>query len=148
MPGDLISVDEARDRVLATVRALGAEAVEVEGALGRVLAEDVVSDLVLPPFDSSAMDGFALVAGDSAELPVVGESQAGQPFAGTLGAGQAVRISTGAVIPAGADAVVPIERVEERDGSIRAPDTKPGAHVRRAGEDLQRGDRVIVAGAE
>src|SRR3954452_590397 len=112
MARQLISVDEARARVLAGVRALPAEAVAVGDALGRVLAEDLVADLVLPPFDSSAMDGFAVVAGPAGQLPVVGESQAGAPFEGELGSGQAVRISTGAVIPAGADAVVPIERVE------------------------------------
>src|SRR4051794_27289982 len=99
MPGDLISVDEARSRVLAAVRALPPEAVAAADALGRVLAEDVVSDLDLPPFASSAMDGFALVAGPAAELPVVGESQAGRPFEGRLQAGEAVRISTGAVVP-------------------------------------------------
>src|SRR5436190_19248434 len=112
MPGALITVDEARDRVLAAVRPLAGERVPVEEALGRVLAEDVVAGLDLPPFDSSAMDGFALVAGPAASLPVVGESQAGRPFEGELQAGQALRISTGAVVPRGADAVVPIERVQ------------------------------------
>src|SRR5712691_11131993 len=107
MPGPLISVDEARSIVLGTVRPLAAEDAATAGSLGRVLADDVVSDLELPPFDSSAMDGFALVAGPSAELPIVGESQAGRPFDGDLEPGHAVRISTGAVIPAGADAVVP-----------------------------------------
>src|SRR4051794_16190982 len=108
----LTSVDEARTCVLAAVRPLPVEAVPVGDALGRVLAEDVVADLVLPPFDSSAMDGFAVVAGGAAEVPIVGESQAGAPFGGELHPGEAVRISTGAVIPVGADAVVPIERVE------------------------------------
>jgi molybdopterin molybdotransferase len=157
MPGQLLSVDEARSRVLAAVRPLGHERVAVDDALGRVLAEDVVAGLDLPPFDSSAMDGFALVAGDGGELPVVGESQAGAPWDGELQAGHAVRISTGAVIPAGADAVVPIERVEllgadaggGADGArIRVPETSPGAHIRRAGEDLHRGDVVLRAGAE
>src|SRR3954454_3008766 len=136
MPGDLITVDEARTRVLAAVRPLAGERVAVDDALGRVLAEDVVAELDLPPFDSSAMDGFALVSGDGGELPVVGESQAGSPFEGELQPGQAVRISTGAVIPAGADAVVPIERVEVDGDRIRVPAASPGAHIRRAGEDL------------
>ena len=155
MPGQLLSVDEARSRVLAAVRPLGPERVPLDDALGRVLAEDVVAGLDLPPFDSSAMDGFALVAGDAGELPVVGESQAGAPFDGELRPGQAVRISTGAVIPAGADTVVPIERVEVlgADGGggairIRVPGASPGAHIRRAGEDLHRGDVVLRAGAE
>jgi molybdopterin molybdotransferase len=156
MPGDLISVNEARDGVLAALRPLEAERVPIDDALGRVLAEDVVSDVDLPPFDSSAMDGYAVVAGSGGELPVVGESQAGRPFEGEIHAGVAARISTGAVIPAGADAVVPIERVQMLDDAdaggaarrIRVPDVRPGAHVRRAGEDLERGDLVIRAGTE
>jgi molybdopterin molybdotransferase len=113
-----------------------------------VLAEDVVSELDLPPFDSSAMDGYALVAGPGGELPVVGESQAGRPFDRRLEPGQAVRISTGAVVPAGADAVVPIERAETAGDRIRVPATEPGAHIRRAGEDVHRGDIVMRAGTE
>jgi molybdopterin molybdotransferase len=134
--------------VLAAVRALGPERVALDAALGRVLAEDVVSGMTLPPFDSSAMDGFALVAGPGGELPVVGESQAGRPFGGRVEAGQAVRISTGAVMPDGADAVVPIERVEVGGDRVRVPESRPGAHVRRAGEDLHEGDLVLRAGVE
>jgi molybdopterin molybdotransferase len=78
----------------------------------------------------------------------VGESQAGRPFEGQVEAGQAVRISTGAVIPAGADAVVPVERVELDGDRVRVPATEPGAHVRRSGEDLRRGDVVIGSGTE
>src|SRR5436190_16386078 len=148
MPGALITVDEARDRVLAAVRPLAGERVPVEQALGRVLAEELVADLDLPPFDSSAMDGFALVAGPECELPVVGESQAGAPFDGVLQAGQAVRTSTGAVIPEGADTVVPVERVEVDGDRVRVPATQAGAHVRGAGEDLHRGDVVLRAGSE
>src|SRR3954463_9678315 len=147
MPGDLISVDEARARVLAAVRPLAAERVRAGAALGRVLAGDVVSGFAIPPFDSSAMDGFALIAGPPAELPVVGESKAGRPYDGELQRGQAVRISTGAVIPAGADAVVPIERVDDGGGSVRVPDVAPGANVRRAGGDVRAGALVIPAGA-
>jgi molybdopterin molybdotransferase len=148
VPGDLISVDEARARVLSTVHPLASEQVRATDALGRVLAEDVVSDLELPPFDSSAMDGFALVAGAAAELPVIGESQAGAPFDGTLKRGEAIRISTGAVVPAGADAVVPIERVDVDGERIRVPETNPGANIRGAGEDVRSGDLVIRAGSE
>ena len=148
MPARLISVDEARSRVLATVRALGSESAPAAEALGRVLAEDVVADLTLPPFDSSAMDGFAVVAGDAGDLPIVGESQAGAPFDGTLAAGQAVRISTGAVIPRGASAVVPIERVEVDGERVRVPATEVGAHIRGAGEDVNPGDVVLTAGSE
>ena len=148
MAGSLLSVDEARSRVLAAVRPLGSERVAVDDSLGRVLAEDVVSELTLPPFDSSAMDGFAVIAGPGGELPVVGESQAGRPFEGELHAGEAVRISTGAVMPRGADAVVPVERVELNGDRVRVPGTQAGAHVRRAGEDLLEGATVLHAGTE
>jgi len=117
-------------------------------ALGRVLAEDVAAELDLPPFRSSAMDGFALVAGPAAELPVVGESRAGRPYEGIVEPGGAVQISTGAVVPDGADAVVPIERVEVADGRVRVPDTKPGANVREAGEDVRAGRLVLRAGTQ
>jgi molybdopterin molybdotransferase len=148
MPGSLISVEEARARILATVRPLAPEPVPAEDALGRVLAEDVVSELELPPFDSSAMDGFAVVAGPAAELTIVGESQAGLPFDGELRPGEAVRISTGAVIPRGASAVVPIERVSLTQAGVRVPDSRSGANVRRAGDDVHEGDVVIGAGTE
>ena len=147
---DLISIAEARSRVLAAVRPLPAEDVPLDAALGRVLAEDAHSEGDLPPFASSAMDGYALVAGPGGELPVVGESRAGSPATEPLRAGEAVRISTGAAVPEGANAVVPIERAEVlADGSrVRVPDTEPGAHIRRAGEDMPAGQSVIAAGTE
>jgi molybdopterin molybdotransferase len=157
MPGVLTTVEEARASVLATVRPLGSERVPAADALGRVLAEDVASELELPPFDSSAMDGYALDAnapsGGGGELPVVGESRAGAPFGGRIEPGQAVRISTGAVMPEGANAVVPIEHVEivaadQYAEIIRIPATQAGAHVRRAGEDVHRGELVLSAGTE
>ncbi|MEA2497471.1 MAG: molybdopterin molybdotransferase [Thermoleophilaceae bacterium] len=148
MPADLISVDEARSRVLAAVRPLPAESVPVADVLGRLLADDVVSDLELPPFDSSAMDGFAVVAGAGGELPVVGESRAGRPFGDRMQAGQAVRISTGATVPGGADAVVPVERVEDLGERVRVPDTTAGAHIRRSGEDVRHGETLMHAGSE
>ncbi|HEX8066731.1 MAG TPA: molybdopterin molybdotransferase MoeA [Thermoleophilaceae bacterium] len=116
MTAGLISVAEARERVLAAVRPLAAEAVPIGEALGRVLAEEVAAAEDLPPFDASAMDGYAVVAGEAAELDVVDESRAGAPAERTLGAGEAIRISTGARMPAGADAVVPVERVREPGG--------------------------------
>src|SRR4051795_9501293 len=120
---DLISIAEARERVLAAVRPLPAEDVPIYSALGRVLAEEGRSGGDRPPFDSSAMDGYAVVAGPAGELPVVGESRAGRPAERPLAAGEAFRISTGATIPAGADAVVPVERVELDDGRVRVPET-------------------------
>ena len=107
---DLITIDEARRRVLEAVTRLGDEPVALPNALGRVLAEEVSSPLAVPPFDSAAMDGFAVVASGAGELDVVGEARAGHPFSGGVAPGQAVRISTGAVLPEGADAVVPLER--------------------------------------
>src|SRR3954470_13820649 len=146
---DLISIAEARERVLAAVRPLPAEDVPLDAALGRVLAEEVRSEADLPPFDSSAMDGFAVVAGPAGELPVVGESRAGRPAERPLSAGEAMRISTGAAVPEGADAVVPVERVETgTDGRVLVPETQPGAHIRRAGEDVREGAPVIAAGTE
>jgi molybdopterin molybdotransferase len=150
MPGmpDLISIAEARERVLAAARPLPAEDVPLDQALGRVLAENARAEENLPPFDSSAMDGYALKAGPAGELPVVGESRAGTPSERPLTAGEAMRISTGAAVPEGADAVVPVERVEVGDGVVRVPETHPGDHIRRAGEDAREGEPVIAAGTE
>ena len=125
---------------------LEAELVPLADALGRVLAEDVHSGAALPPFDSSAMDGFAVVAGPEAELPVVGESRAGHPAERALRPGEAMTISTGAAMPEGADAVVPVEQTEAGNGAVRLPASAAGAHVRRAGEDVRAGVRVIEAG--
>ena len=144
---ELISTAEARGRVLEAVRPLEAEAVLLGHALGRVLAEDVVSAVSVPPFDSSAMDGYAIVSGSGGEVRVVDESRAGHPSSRAVAAGTAVRISTGAPVPRGADAVVPVERVEPgADGTVRVPETRSGANVRRAGEDVRPGDLVIAAG--
>ena len=143
----LIEIDEARRRVLAAVQPPGPETVPLASALGRVLAEDLESGLDLPPFVSSAMDGWAVAAGPAAELPVVGESRAGRPFDGGLESGAAVRISTGAEVPTGADAVVPVERSEELEGRIvRLPESLPGENVRGAGEDVRAGDVVLRTG--
>jgi molybdopterin molybdotransferase len=146
---DLISIAEARERVLDAVRPLPAEDVPIDAALGRVLAGEVRSAGDVPPFDSSAMDGYAVVAGAAGELPVVGESRAGLPAERALEPGEAMRISTGAAVPEGATAVVPVERVEAaEDGRVRVPETRPGDHIRRAGEDVRAGDPVIAAGTE
>ena len=134
--------------MLAAVRPLEAEKVMLADALGRVLAEDVRSPLDVPPFDSSAMDGYALVAGAGGELPVLGEARAGHPAAERVEPGSAMKISTGAAMPGGADAVVPVERTETTDVGVRVPEVKPGANVRRAGEDVRRGDLVLSAGTE
>jgi molybdopterin molybdotransferase len=153
----LISIDEARARVLAAVRPLSAEEVCLDAAAGRILAEDVTSAFDVPPFAGSAMDGYALAAGPEAELEVIGESRAGRPADVAVRAGTAIRISTGAALPEGADAVVPLERATVLDrvppgdpkqdsGRVRVPATTPGEHVRRAGEDVRAGSVVLSAG--
>ena len=146
MTADLIDIATARGLVLGAVRPLGAETVPLDEALGRVLAEDVASRGSRPPFDASAMDGYAVVAGPAGELKLVGESRAGRPAERALAPGEAVAISTGATIPDGADAVVPLEWTERRDGTIVVPETRPGANVRRAGEDIRPGEVVLSAG--
>ena len=154
MPGDarenvgVIPVDEARARVLAAVRALQAEPVPIPDAVGRVLAEDVRAGSDVPPFANSAMDGFAVLAGPAGrELRVVDESRAGRPAARSLAEGEAIRISTGAAVPAGATAVVPVEQVAERDGVVVPQrDVRPHANIRDAGEDLAAGAVVVGRG--
>jgi len=147
MAPDLIPIAAARERVLEAVSPLPTEQVPLADALGRVIAEDVTSAQDLPPFDSSAMDGYAVVAGEGAELELVGESRAGHPAQRALAPGQAIAISTGAQIPEGADAVVPVEQVELRDGRVTVPGVRPGNHVRHAGEDMRAGELVVPAGA-
>ena len=142
----LISIEEARRLVLEAVRMLGSERVALADAHGRVLAEDLTSAVDVPPFDSSAMDGFALVAGPARELDVEGESRAGHPFEGELEPGTAVRISTGAALPAAATAVIPVEQTSESDGRVTVEETAAGANIRRAGEDLRAGDVVLGRG--
>jgi molybdopterin molybdotransferase len=145
---ELIPIAEARRRVLEAVRPLPSEAVPVERLDGRVLAEEVESGVDVPPFDNSAMDGFAVVSGPASRLRVVGESRAGAPSPVTVERGSAVRISTGAQVPEGADAVIPVERTASSDGTVEVPDVTPGANVRRAGEDVRFGQTVLPAGAE
>ena len=146
MPAELIDIAEARARVLAVTAPGPTEEVEVAHAHERVLAEDVAAEGPSPPFDASAMDGYAVVAGPGGELPVVGESRAGLPARHPLSPGQAIRISTGAAVPAGADSVIPVERVEEREGTVVVPGWEPGRNIRRAGEDMRTGAVVLRAG--
>lgn len=144
----MISIEEARERVLAAVRPLGSERVSVADALGRVVTADVVSELDVPPFDPSAMDGFAVPPEADGDLEIVGESRAGAPWPGELAPGTAVRISTGAPVPEGTGAVVPVERAEEDGGRVRVPVLAAGANVRRRGEDVAAGDLLVGPGTE
>jgi molybdopterin molybdotransferase len=143
---DLLSIDAARERVLEAVTPLPDEPVPIDRLVGRALAADARSAVDVPPFDSSAMDGYAVLAGPGAELRLVDESRAGHPASATVEQGTAVSISTGAQVPAGADAVIPVERTEGRDGAVAVPDVEPGANIRPAGEVVRAGDVVLPAG--
>ena len=143
----LLAIGEALDLVLARVRPLAGESVPLASASGRVLAEPTAALVDLPPFDSSAMDGYAVRARDTpGSLAVTGHSAAGSPFTGMLGVGQAVGISTGAEVPRGADAVVPVELVRESGDRIDADEVASGAHVRRRGGDVSSGELVVEGG--
>jgi molybdopterin molybdotransferase len=144
----LLTLEQAQALVLARAQALTAEQVAVGEAAGRVTAESVRALVDLPPFASSAMDGFAIRAVDlPATLPVVARIAAGRPAERALEAGEAMEISTGGVVPAGADSVIPLEYVVERDNAIDVREAvQPGAHVRPRGGDLAAGDVVVAAG--
>jgi len=134
--------------VLERTPVLGVEEVHVGRAAGRVLAEDIVAANPLPPFPSSAVDGYAVRAADAGKtLTVAGESAAGRPFEGALGAGAAARILTGGVVPEGADCVVMVEdvRVSGEHVTVPAPLTA-GANFHRIGADLAPGDVILRAG--
>jgi molybdopterin molybdotransferase len=147
-PDGLRSIDDAQALIAAHVTPLEAETVALVEAHGRFVAEDVHAAIDLPPFSSSAMDGYALRAADApGRLTVVGESAAGSPFGGELGPGEAIVISTGAVVPATADAVVPVERVSRRGDMVEVGAAVPvGDFVRGPGSDVERGARVLAAG--
>ena len=147
---DLLSIDEALARVLERIHPLPAEIVPLEEAAGRVLAEPARAAVDLPPFPSSAMDGFAVRAADTpATLRVVGHVAAGRPASRALEPGEAMAIATGGVVPDGADAVVPIEYVVDHDNDVEIPDAVGvGANVRPRGGDARAGDTVVEAGVE
>jgi molybdopterin molybdotransferase len=144
----LLTVDGALAAILEHVVALPTEAVRVEASLGRVVREPVISRTGLPPFASSAMDGFALRASDTpGELPVAFRVAAGSPSADSLPPGAAAGVATGGVIPDGADAVVPVEDVVNIGERIEVPDAiAVGRNVRPRGGDVVAGDVVLTPG--
>ena len=149
MPAPLISINDAQRLVLDAVAPLGTETVALDDALGRVLAQDVTAADNVPPFPCSAMDGYAVIAGEAGRtLAIVGEARAGAPSSHRLADGEAIRISTGAAVPAGATAVIPQEQVvADGGGSIEtAAAIPPGEHVRGAGEDMRAGTVVLTGG--
>ncbi len=152
----MINADEAKKIILQDVPLCSAEAIPLDEALARTVAEDIRAPISLPPFDNAAMDGFAVRSGDLSgpfslspvSLYIAGVLAAGDaPVVKLLTAGEAIRIMTGAPLPAGADAVVPIEDVEVRGGQVGFQSPVPaGQHVRRAGEDIRQGNVAVVAG--
>ena len=147
----LIAVDQAITQVLGETPVLPDETVAIEDALHRVLAGELVAAGDVPPFPCSAMDGYALRAGPAdRRLQIVGESRAGAPSERVLADGEAIRVSTGAAIPAGATAVIPQEDVDlDGDGAaaiVTRQDSPTGAHIRGAGEDMRDGTAVLPAG--
>jgi molybdopterin molybdotransferase len=144
----LLTFEEALREILSRVLPLSGELVPLSVAPGRVLAEAARSAIDLPPFASSAMDGFAVRADDTpGRLPVVERIAAGRPATRGLAAGEAMAIATGGVVPGGADAVVPIEHVVEDGDAIEvASRLERGSHVRPRGGDLAAGDLVVGAG--
>jgi molybdopterin molybdotransferase len=143
----LLTLQEAQERVLERARPLPAELVPVAEAGGRVTAEDVRARVDLPSFASSAMDGFAVRTADlPGTLRIAGESAAGHPYEGRVEVGCAVAISTGAVVPEGADAVVPIEHVVKTENSVEVSrEAASGAHLRPRGGDIAAGHVAVPA---
>jgi molybdopterin molybdotransferase len=144
----LLSLDDAIATVLARVKPLPSEQIALEEALGRVLAEPGRAQVDLPPFASSAMDGFALRSVDApGTLRVVARIAAGRPAGAELRAGEAMGIATGGVVPDGADAVAPIEAVVEHGNSVEIPTAvAEGANVRPQGQDVAEGEVVVPEG--
>ena len=145
-------VEDALADLLEGVGALtGTESVPLRLAAGRVLARDVIALRTQPDFDASAMDGYALRAEDAADgrlLTLIGEAQAGRAFEGTVGSGQAVRIFTGAPVPAGADTVLIQENAERVEGDVRATVVpSKGANIRPLGNDFSAGETLVSAGS-
>jgi molybdopterin molybdotransferase len=146
----LLSVAEALLRVTDGLQPLEAEREALDQAMGRVLAEDLAATLTQPPFDASAMDGYAVRAQDVAVLPaklkLVGQSAAGAGFRGRVGHGEAARIFTGAPVPQGADAIVIQEDADEASGAVTVKNGPAGRHIRPRGQDFKRGEVLLKAG--
>ncbi|MBI1819311.1 MAG: molybdopterin molybdotransferase MoeA [Nitrospirae bacterium] len=152
----MVSVDEALQIVLGQTRRMGKERVPIQDVFGRVLAEEIISRREHPPWDNSAMDGYAVCREDIREatpenpatLNVVGELQAGKMPFRPVGRGEAIQIMTGAPIPPGADAVVRVENTGRAGDQVKVfKPCEKGEHIRLKGEDVKAGDQIIPAGA-
>lgn len=148
----MISVNEARNRILKGLKPVSPEMVALNQAYKRVLAQPVCARLTVPPADVSAMDGYALRAADASEntiLQLIGEAPAGHPFSGQVGAGQTVRLFTGSVVPDGADAVLIQENTTVLAQGIKVNESvAAGKNIRRAGQDFAAGDQILPAGKQ
>ena len=146
----VIHQHEALGRILAHVRPLPSRPADLESAVGCFAADDIAATCSLPPFDNSAMDGYAIIANSAtagARLRVIGEQPAGHTRALAVGPGEAIRIFTGAPLPNGADAVVMQEDVEcKADEILLREDVQPGEFVRRRGGDVAAGQKIVGAG--
>jgi len=147
-----ISFYQARQQILDTVPILATEKVSLSDAAGRAIATDIVAEYSLPAFDNSAMDGYAVRVEDCSigkTLPVIGYLPAGETPSASVNPGTVMRIMTGAPIPSGADAVIPLENCLEGQDQITIQQTvKKGDHIRWCGEDIRPGDQVISSGEE
>jgi molybdopterin molybdotransferase len=150
-----LRVEEASDRILAEIRTLGAEAVPLRAALGRVCAEDIAATVTMPPWSNSSMDGYAVrsaditpvMKGEPVTLRVVGTIAAGEFAPKALKRGQAMRIMTGAPVPGGADSVIRKEDTNEGEQKVEIRDARDvWKNIRQAGEDYQRGDLLAKRG--
>ena len=148
----LLSVSEALARMLEGLTPLEAEDVSLDDAQGRVLAADLAALVTQPPFDASAMDGYAVrgedVSAPPATLRMIGEAAAGQGFGGEVGGGEAVRIFTGAPVPKGADTIVIQEYVEADGANIVVKEAEPCRHIRPRGQDFKDGEILLRAGTQ
>ncbi len=146
----MITVSEARDFIINAASTMPSEKVKVQDCAGRILAEDITALRTQPPFDASAMDGYAARSIDARKgntLTIIGEAPAGSEFGGEVGPGQAVRIFTGGIIPDGADHVIIQEDVERDEDKITIfDDQHPPRHIRRSGIDFSFGDALYERG--
>jgi len=147
----MLSVEEALARIIADVTPTVVDTIPIERAAGRVLAEPLTARITQPPFDASAMDGYAVRAADVAKLPaklrIIGQAAAGHPFDGEVRPGEAVRIFTGAPVPAGANAIVIQENTTSADGFVEVREGTPDSgHIRRRGFDFKEAEIILQAG--
>lgn len=150
----MLSVSEAQTKVLEGLKRLGTEQVSLVASAGRVLAADVAANRMQPPFDVSAMDGYAVRAQDVSSLPVtlkvIGSVAAGAMFERSVAKGEAVRIFTGAPVPKGANTIVIQENTKAQGDEVQIVDgaAPAGRHIRRAGLDFKKGDKLLKAGRQ